>query len=277
MLVVIGVGGMGLAIARRRGSGTTVLLADADEVVLRANADRLASEGHDVIVQPVDVSSRQAVASLAHQASALGPVTQLVHTAGLSPAQATSEAILRVDLIGVAFTLEEFGQVIAAGGAGVVIASMAGTFLAGVLTAEQELALACTTTDELPRLPLLSSDMIGDPGMTYALAKRANQLRVQAASVTWGERGGRVNSISPGIISTPMGRLELASATGEIMRTMTQASAMGRLGTPDDIASAAAFLLGDDASFITGTDLLVDGGVVAGQRFSPGHAPVAGP
>ncbi|WP_433621211.1 SDR family oxidoreductase [Nocardia sp. CA-120079] len=261
VLVVIGAGGMGRAIARRQAGGKHVLLADFDEITLRTAADAMADEGHTVTAAHVDVSARESVAELAKTAQALGPITQIVHTAGLSPAQAPTAAILRVDLLGVGLVLEEFGQVVASGGAGVVIASMGGYM--GSVPADLEAALATTPTDELLNLPALAPDAL-EPGPAYAIAKRANHLQVRAASVPWGERGARINTISPGVISTPMGRQELSSAvTGDGMRAMIGMSAAKRTGTPDDIAAAAAFLLGPDAAFATGTDLLVDGGVVA--------------
>jgi NAD(P)-dependent dehydrogenase (short-subunit alcohol dehydrogenase family) len=262
VLVVIGAGGMGQVIARRLGTGRSVLLADVSEDTLRAGADVLARAGHDVATRQVDVSSRASVAALAAAAREKGEVVQVVHTAGLSPAQAPAAAILAVDLVGVALVLDELGRVVAPGGAGVVIASMAG-HMAPPLPPEQEAQLATTPAEELLALPFAGPDRVTDPGAAYALAKRANLLRVQAASGEWGKRGARINSISPGVISTSMGRLELASEVGPIMQAMISASATGRLGTPDDIAAAAAFLLGPEASFITGTDLLVDGGVVA--------------
>lgn len=265
VLVVIGVGGMGRAIARRQGPGKTVLLADFDENTLATAASALEGDGHKVTTRHVDVSARGSVSALARAAADLGAVTQVVHTAGLSPVQAPAAAILNVDLLGAALVLEEFGQVIAAGGAGVVISSMAAHMGAPIEPAH-EAALATTPADQLLELPFASPDTVADPGLAYGLAKRANQIRVQAASLTWGERGARINSISPGVISTPMGQAELGSASGQIMRAMIGASATGRLGTPDDIAAAAAFLLGPDSSFITGTDLLVDGGVVAALR-----------
>jgi NAD(P)-dependent dehydrogenase (short-subunit alcohol dehydrogenase family) len=265
VLVVIGVGGMGRAIARRQGPGRTTVLADFTEDALTDAADSLATEGHDVSVHRVDVSQLEQVADLATTAAALGPVTQVVHTAGLSPVQATASAILEVDLVGAAHVLEEFGRVIAPGGAGVVISSMAG-HMGPPLTAAEEADLARVPATEILRLPIADPLTVTDAGAAYVLAKRAVQIRVQAAAVIWGERRARVNSISPGIVATPMGRQELTSESGELMRTMVEVSATGRLGTPDDIAAATAFLLGPDASFITGTDLLVDGGVVAGVR-----------
>ena len=171
--------------------------------------------------------------------------------------------------------LDEFGAVIAQGGAGVVIASMAGTMAAGQLPPEGEGALALTPADQLPSLPFLSSAAVPNPGAAYGIAKRANQLRVQAASLTWGKRGARVNSISPGVISTPIGQAELSGESGAMMQGMIDVSGTGRIGTPSDIAEAAAFLLGPSASFITGTDLLVDGGVIAAVRSGAMQLPTA--
>ncbi|WAP60449.1 SDR family oxidoreductase [Streptomyces sp. S465] len=266
VVAVIGVGGMGQAIARRQGPGRTLLLADHDEKLLTSVADDLRDHGHAVVTQAVDVSSRAAVAALADTAAGLGAVTQVAHTAGLSPVQAPAAAILRVDLLGTALVLEEFARVIAPGGAGVVIASMAGHMLPpSALTAEQEHALARTPADDLLALPFLDADTLGPRG-AYPLSKYANRLRVQAASTVWGERGARINSISPGVISTPMGQRELAGESGSHIRAMVAASGTRRLGTADDIAAAAAFLLGPDATFVTGNDLLVDGGVIAALR-----------
>lgn len=262
VLVVIGAGGMGLAVAYRQGSGKTVVMADVDEQRIDSAVTALGDAGMEVVPCAVDVSSRKSVAHLAEVAAARGAVRQVVHTAGLSPVQAPAKLILKVDLVGVAFVLEEFGAVIAESGAGVVIASMAG-HLGASLTAEEEGALALTPADSLLQLPVTRSEALSDPGLAYSLAKRANQVRVRAASVVWGERGARVNSISPGIISTSMGREELESANGPFMKAMVEASPSRRLGTAQDIASVVSFLLGPDAAFVTGTDLLVDGGAVA--------------
>jgi len=262
VLTIIGVGGMGQAIARRLGSGKTVLLADYNESALASVAESMSADGHHVDSRRVDVSSPESVHELAEHAASLGSLTQVAHTAGLSPAQAPAEAILAVDLLGVALVLDAFGDIIASGGAGVVIASMAGHMFPPQ-TAEQESALAHTPAGELSGLEFVSPRKVTDPGMAYGMAKQANHIRVRAASAHWGRRGARINSISPGVISTSMGQQELASPVGDTMRAMIAMSATGRLGTPDDIVSAAAFLLGPDASFITGTDLLVDGGVIA--------------
>ncbi|WP_278184819.1 SDR family oxidoreductase [Mycobacterium kubicae] len=263
LLVVIGVGGMGYAIARRMGSGRTVLLADYNDDTLASVAQSLSAEGHQVHTRGVDVSAPESVRALAEYATTLGDVAQVAHTAGLSPAQASAQAILAVDLVGVALVLQEFGNVVTSGAAGVVIASMAGHMFPP-LTVEQEHALAHTPPTELLGLDILAGTT--EPGLAYGIAKQANHVRVRAASASWGRRGARINSISPGVISTPMGQQELASPVGDGMRAMIAMSGTGRIGTPDDIAAATEFLLGPGAAFITGTDLLVDGGVIAAMK-----------
>lgn len=261
VLVVTGVGGMGTAVVQRLGSGATVLLADVHAATLKTAAEQLRSDGHAVVEHATDVSDRDSVAALASAAAELGRVEAVVHTAGLSPVQASVDAILRVDLLGTALLLDSFASVIAPGGAGVVVASMAGTLVP--VDPDLERRLATTPTEELLDLEGLSPELLTDPGMAYGIAKRANQLRVRAAALAWGRRRARVNSISPGIISTPMGVAEMSGPSGEVMRTMVASSPTGRAGTAHDIAAAAEFLLGPQSAFITGTDLLVDGGVVA--------------
>ena len=262
LVVVIGAGSMGQAIARRIGVGKTILLADLNKDAAGTAARTLQAAGFPTSTATVDVASHDSVARLAETASALGAVVHVVHTAGLSPAQASPEAIIAVDLVGVAFVLEEFGRIIASGGSGIVIASQAGHMLPP-LPAEQNEALARTPAGELAQLPFLQPDIVTNSGAAYALAKRANILRVQAASVDWGDRSARLNSLSPGIIMTPLAMDELNSPAGEAYQRMIKASAAGRVGTPDEIGATAAFLMGRDGSFITGTDLLIDGGVIA--------------
>lgn len=259
--MVVGAGGMGVAIARRLGAARPVLLADINPEMLAAAVASVQESGCQVTGQVVDVADGDSVAELASVAAGLGSVVDVAHTAGLSPVQASATAVLRVDLFGVAAVLDAFGAIIAEGGAGVVIASMAGHMMP--LPPEQEQALLKTPTKDLLGLPFLSADAVTDSGLAYVIAKRANALRVKAAAAVWGARGARINSISPGVIATPMGQAELASETGDAMRAMLDMSAAQRIGTPEDIADAATFLLGPSASYITGTDLLVDGGVVA--------------
>jgi len=260
--VVIGVGGMGQSIARRIGSGTRLLIADVDQAHAGAVATQLEGEGYEVTPAVVDVSSAEQVAALAEQAASLGPVRTVVHTAGLSPVQAPVQAILAVDLLGVALVLEEFAEVIAPSGAGVVIASMAGA-LSPPFAPEVARQLATTPASELLALPVAGVDQFTSGTQAYGFAKRANQVRVQAASVTWGARGARINSISPGTIATPMNAAEFDGENGALMRMMVDASNARRVGTPNEISAAVEFLLSPAAGFISGIDLLVDGGVTA--------------
>jgi NAD(P)-dependent dehydrogenase (short-subunit alcohol dehydrogenase family) len=263
VLVVIGTGGMGLSIARRTGAGRTIVLADINRRLLDVAADALTGDGHDVVTVDADVTSRSSVSAVAQLAASTGRVTAVVHTAGLSPEQAPAKAILAVDLLGVALTLDEFGHVIAPGGAGVVIASMAG-HMNPALELDVERQLATTPADEL--LNLAACSRIATSAEAYPFAKRANQIRVAAAASSWGERLARINSISPGVICTAMGKRELAGESGQLIQMMVDNSGLRRMGTPDDIAAATEFLLGPGASFITGEDLLVDGGVTAAIR-----------
>lgn len=265
IVVIIGAGGIGQAIARRQGSGKVVLLADISENTLESAAHPLRSGGHTVVTQKVDVSSRESVKALATAAAEMGSVAQVVDTAGVSPNMASPDKILAVDLFGVALVLEEFGHVVATGGAGIIISSMAG-YMPAHLPAEQENALAHTPTDSLLQLPFLQPAFIPDSGAAYGMSKRANHLRVQAESIRWGEKGARLNSISPGIILTPLAKHEMSSPVGPAYQAMIEASVARRVGTPDEIASAAAYLLGQEASFVTGSDLLIDGGVIAAIR-----------
>jgi NAD(P)-dependent dehydrogenase (short-subunit alcohol dehydrogenase family) len=117
--------------------------------------------------------------------------------------------------------------------------------------------------EELLSLPFLQADQVTDSLHAYQLAKRGNSLRVMAEAVRWGKRGARINTISPGIIITPLARDELSGPRGEGYRRMIEASVAGRAGTPDEVGSVAALLMGPDGEFITGSDFLMDGGVTA--------------
>jgi NAD(P)-dependent dehydrogenase (short-subunit alcohol dehydrogenase family) len=260
VLVVIGVGGMGVAIARRLGSGRTVLLADHSPQALAAAEAAL--PGFTVHTAEVDVSSAASVADLVGVAAGLGPVGQVAHTAGLSPSQAGPDMIMKVDLLGVALVLDAFVHVIEPGGAGVVVASVAGLTLPA-FPDEHDAALAWAPAGELLDLPFTRPEAVTDSTFAYSLAKHANRLRVRAASTAWGERGARLNSISPGVIATPMGREELEGKNGDGIRAMLRVAGVKRPGTPEEIADAAVFLLGDESSYITGTDIVIDGGAIA--------------
>jgi NAD(P)-dependent dehydrogenase (short-subunit alcohol dehydrogenase family) len=266
VIVVIGAGSIGQAIARRVSAGKKVVLADLDQGNADAAAEVLSNAGFEVTTMTVDVSSRQSIHALVKTATAGGEVTGVIHAAGVSPSQASPETILAVDLYGTAVLLEEFGNVIACGGAGVVIASQSGHRLPA-LTPEQNKALATTPADELLALPMLRPGQITDSLHAYQLAKRGNSLRVMAEAVRWGKRGARVNTISPGIIFTPLAKDELAGPRGEGYRRMIELSPAGRGGTPDEVGTVGALLMGQDGAFITGSDFLMDGGVTASYFY----------
>jgi NAD(P)-dependent dehydrogenase (short-subunit alcohol dehydrogenase family) len=265
VVVVIGAGGIGMAIARRQSFGKHILLADFNEKLLESAAKELELASYKVSTLKVDVSSRASVRALADAAAALGSVVNVVNTAGVSPNMAPPDRVLAVDLYGSAVVFEEFERVIAPGGAGLIVSSMAGHMLAG-LPAEQEHDLAFAPADELLAKPFLGPDAVPNSMVAYIVSKRANHLRVQASAISWGKRGARVNSISPGIIATPLAQHELNSPIGDIYRAMIAASPAKRMASPDEIAVAASYLLGPDAGFVTGSDLLIDGGVIAAMR-----------
>lgn len=274
VVVLIGAGQIGQAIARRVGVGKHIVLADLRQENAQAAAETLMDAGYDVSVAAVDASSRADVHALVERAASLGSVTGLIHAAGVSPSQAAPATILKVDLYGTALVLEEFGNVIAQGGAGVVIASQSGHRLPS-LTVEQNRALATTPVEELLSLPFLQPDQVTDSLHAYQLSKRGNTLRVMAEAVRWGKRSARVNAISPGIIMTPLARDELTGPRGAGYRRMIEVSAVGRPGTPDEVGTVGALLMGPDGGFITGSDILMDGGVTAAYWYGE-LAPSAG-
>jgi NAD(P)-dependent dehydrogenase (short-subunit alcohol dehydrogenase family) len=266
IIVVIGAGSIGQAIARRVSAGKRVLLADLRQENADAAAAVLSNAGFEVSTRTVNVSSRASVHTLVEAATALGNVKSIIHAAGVSPSQASPEMILAVDLYGTALVLEEFGNIMANGGAGVVVASQSGHRL-GALTAEQNAALATTPADALLSLPFLQPDQVKDSLHAYQLSKRGNSLRVMAEAVRWGKRGARINTISPGIIITPLAKDELTGPRGEGYRRMIELSPVGRAGTPDEVGNVGALLMGPDGAFITGSDFLMDGGVTASYWY----------
>lgn len=266
VIVVIGPGAIGQAIARRVSTGKHVVLADLKQENADAAAKVLFDAGFEVTATVVDIASRESVQALVRTATAIGEIIGVIHAAGVSPSQAPVATILRVDLYGTAVVLEEFGEVIVKGGSAVVIASQSGHRLAA-LSAEQNHALATTPADELLALPMLQADQITDPLHAYQISKRGNSLRVMAEAVRWGKRGARVNTISPGIIFTPLAQDELSGPRGEGYRRMIELSAAGRGGTPDEVGAVGALLMGPEGTFITGSDFLMDGGVTAAYWY----------
>jgi len=266
VIVVIGAGSIGQAIALRVSAGKHIVLADLRQENADMAAKTLSDAGFEVSTTKVDVSSRASVQALIETSTSYGEIYGVIHAAGVSPSQATPETILKVDLYGTALVLEEFGNVITNGGSGVVIASQSGHRLPP-LSVEQNTILATTPVEELLALPMLQPVQVKDSLHAYQISKRGNSLRVMAEAVRWGKRGARVNTISPGIIITPLAKDELTGPRGAGYRRMIEVSAAGRAGTADEVGNVGALLMGPDGGFITGSDFLMDGGVTAAYWF----------
>jgi len=265
VVVLLGAGSMGTAIVRRIAAGKTVLLGDLSEEKLETVAAELRYSGYEVATHQVDASDKESIRAFAKKAASLGDVMYFIDTAGASPSQASPEHIIKLDLIGTSYAIDEFAEVMAKGGAGLIVSSQAG-YMPSPLTSETEAEIANTPTDQLASLSCLSAEAVPNSGVAYVVSKKANHLRVQTAAATsWGDHGARINTISPGIIVTPLAYDEFNSQ-GNSYQDMISASASKRVGTSDEIAAVGAFLLSDDAAFITGTDLLVDGGVIASLK-----------
>ena len=264
VVVLAGTGSIGQAIARRVGAGKHVVLGDLKLEAAQAAAKIFDGAGFEVSTIAVDISSRESILKLVEHARQFGAIKNLICAAGVSPSQAPVAAILKVDLYGTAVLLEEFGKTIADGGSGVVISSQSGHRL-GALTAEQDFQLATTPTEELLDLPFIKA--ITDTLKAYQYSKRCNVLRVAGQATPWGKRGATVNSISPGIIITPLAADELKGPRGEGYRNMLKASPAGRAGTPDEVGDLAEFLMSSRGRFISGADFLIDGGTTASYFF----------
>lgn len=263
-----GAGQIGMAIARRVGYGMKIVVGDKRLANAQAIAKTMNDAGYDVEPVEMDLSSRASILSLIAKAQEYGPITMLVNAAGVSPSQAPIEAILKVDLYGTAVLLEEVGKVIAPGGVGVTISSQSGHRMKQ-LTAQEDEALACTPTEELLDLPILQPGAIADTLHAYQMAKRCNEKRVMAESVKWGEKGARINSISPGIIVTPLAIDEFNGPRGDFYKNMFAKCPAGRPGTADEVANVAELLMSGKGAFITGADFLIDGGATASYFYGP--------
>ena len=266
IVVLIGAGAIGQAIAKRVSTGKHILISDIKIENAEVAAKTLTDAGFEVSTTVVNVASRESIEALVSKAVSIGKVVGLIHAAGVSPSQASPETILKVDLYGTALVLEAFGNVIEQGGTGVVISSQSGHRLPA-LTMEEDKALATTPVEELLSLPLVNLKNVKDSLHAYQLSKRGNSLRVRAEAVRWGKRGARINAISPGIIITPLAQDELNGPRGESYRKMISASAAGRAGTPDEVGELAALLMSEAGAFITGSDILMDGGVTAAYFY----------
>lgn len=267
-IIWMGAGQIGLAIVRRIASGKKVIIGDKSLEHARAAADLLNQAGFDAVAMAADLSSRESILSVINEARKYGAVKYLVNAAGVSPSQASIETILNVDLYGTAVLLEEVGKVIAEGGCGVTISSQSGHRMPA-LTPEEDRALATTPTDELLSLSLLQPGNVRDTLHAYQLSKRCNVKRVMAEAVKWGERGARINSISPGIIVTPLAVDEFNGPRGDFYKNMFAKCPSGRPGMADEVAHVAELLMSEKGAFITGSDFLIDGGATASYFYGP--------
>lgn len=268
VMILTGAGQIGMAIARRMGYGKKIVVGDKKPENAQAIAKILNEAGFDAIPLEMDLSSRASIHSLIAEAQKYGDITMLINAAGVSPSQASIETILKVDLYGTAVLLEEVGKVIAPGGVGVTISSQSGHRMPQ-LTVEADEQLACTPTEELLSLDILKLEHIKDTLHAYQMAKRCNEKRVMAEAVKWGEKGARLNSISPGIIVTPLAIDEFNGPRGDFYKNMFAKCPAGRPGTADEVANVAELLMGDKGAFITGSDFLIDGGATASYFYGP--------
>lgn len=268
VMILTGAGQIGMAIARRMGYGMKIVIGDKKMENAQTISRTMNEAGFDTVAVEMDLSSRESIQAIIAEAQKYGPITMLVNAAGVSPSQAPIEAILKVDLYGTAVLLEEVGKVIAPGGVGVTISSQSGHRMPA-LTPEQDEQLACTPTEELLKLDILQPENIRDTLHAYQMAKRCNEKRVMAESVEWGEKGARVNSISPGIIVTPLALDEFNGPRGDFYKNMFAKCPAGRPGTADEVANVAELLMSDKGAFITGADFLIDGGATASYFYGP--------
>lgn len=266
VMILTGAGQIGMAIARRMGYGKKIVIGDKKPENAQTIAKIMNDAGFDVEAMEMDLSSRESVKNLIAKAQEYGDISMLVNAAGVSPSQVPIEAILKVDLYGTAVLLEEVGRVIKEGGVGVTISSQSGHRMPA-LTPEEDEQLACTPTEELLNLDILQPENIKDTLLAYQMAKRCNEKRVMAESVKWGEKGARINSISPGIIVTPLAIDEFNGPRGDFYKNMFAKCPAGRPGTADEVANVAELLMSDKGAFITGADFLIDGGATASYFY----------
>ncbi len=268
VVILTGAGQIGMAIARRISMCKKLVIGDKS----KANGEEITKimneAGFDAVFVECDLSSRESILNLISEAQKFGEIAHLINAAGVSPSQAPIETILKVDLYGTAVLLEEVGKVIKEGGTGITVSSQSGHRMPA-LGVEIDEQLATTPTEELLNLEVLQPGNIRDTLHAYQLAKRCNVKRVMYEAVRWGERGARVNSISPGIIVTPLAIDEFNGIRGDFYKNMFAKCPAGRPGTADEVATLAELMLDSRGVFITGSDFLIDGGATASYFYGP--------
>lgn len=266
VMIVTGAGQISMAIARRIGYGKKIVFGDYKIENAETICDIMNKAGFDCVPLKMDLSDRESIKEFIGKALSYGEIKMLVNGSGVSPSQASIEQILKTDLYGTAVLLEEVGKVIKEGGAGVTISSQSGHRMKQ-LTPEEDFLLATTPSEELLKLDILQPENIKDTLHAYQLAKRCNEKRVMFEAVNWGKRGARINSISPGIIVTPLAIDEFNGIRGDFYKNMFKKCPAGRPGTADEVANVAELLMSDRAEFITGADFLIDGGATASYFY----------
>ncbi|KAK4499101.1 hypothetical protein PRZ48_009613 [Zasmidium cellare] len=273
VIVITGAGGCGLAAARRLSSGRKVILGSRSQKSLETAKSTLEWEGHQVETHQVDISDSDSVQNFAKQAAAAGPLEVIVHTSGISPAQVNGEVqkILDVNLLGTAYVIDAFLPYVGPGTSLICVSSIAAhmTWLSGAPTPALEKHFATAPSSQLLDHEDFKTLNVDDTRKAYPISKRANNLRVEGFVTAYGDKGARINSISPAGIMTKMFYQEVEGGSPEGMEWMKQSSGLKRHATPEDVVAAIAFLASRDASFITGTDILLDGGARAGMAWNP--------
>lgn len=256
---------MGVETAKIVGRGHSVVLCDVRQDRLDAAAATLGELGVTVTAVNCDVTDRGAVDELFDTAAGLGTIAAVIHTAGVSPAMGDAEYVMRTNAIGTVHVNEAFYDNVGSGGAIVNVASMAAHILPEELIPVVAFPLALSDEAAFMRDTLAACDIAGPQqrsGIAYAVSKNFVKWYSSAQGERFNGRGLRIISVSPGSVDTEMGRLEEQGGAGALVAD----AAVPRWGKPEEMAELFAFCVSDKAGYLTGTDILNDGGVVASIR-----------
>lgn len=268
VVLLTGAGEIGIAIARRISYDKIILMGSRTPSKTEDKANMLRAAGFTVETTQLDLGNKESIDAFVKKGLELGEIANLINAAGVSPSQSPIKTILQVDLYGTAYLLQEVGKVIKEGGTGVTISSQSG-YRMEQLGAKKDKQLAMTPCDELLDLDFLQEENIKNTLHAYQLAKRCNGKRVMYEAVQWGKRKARINSISPGIVVTPLAIDEFNGIRGDFYKNMFAKCPAGRPASPDEIAALAELIMGPAGAFITGSDFLIDGGATASYFYGP--------